>query len=69
MPVVYQDSTSVISLITVGGGITRTKHLRVRMYIAKELVELQEILVCYLNMKDMPADGTSKALEGKGQKD
>ena len=69
VPIVYQDSTSVISLITLGGGITRTKHLTARMYIAKELVELQEILVCYLNTKDMPADGASKALEGKGQKD
>ena len=35
MPVVYQDSTSVISLITKGGGIMRTKHLRARMFIAK----------------------------------
>ena len=35
VPIVYQDSTSVISLITLGGGITRTKHLRARMYIAK----------------------------------
>ena len=30
-PVIYQDSTSVISLITKGGGVVRTKHLRVLM--------------------------------------
>jgi hypothetical protein len=29
--IIYQDSTSMISLITKGGGITRTKHLRTRM--------------------------------------
>jgi hypothetical protein len=69
VPIVYQDSTSVISPITKGGGITRTKHLWVRMHIAKELMELEEILVHYLNTKDMPADGAPKALEGKAQKD
>jgi hypothetical protein len=35
-PIIYQDSTSVISLITKGGGITRTKHLRARMHLGKE---------------------------------
>ncbi len=30
-PLIYQESTSVISLVTKGGGIVRTKHLRVRM--------------------------------------
>ena len=69
VPVVYQDSTSVILLNTKGGVNTRAKHLRARVFITKELVELEEILVCYLNTKDMPADGASKALEGKGQKD
>jgi hypothetical protein len=69
VPIVYQDSTLVILLITKGGGITRTKHIRARMFIAKELVELLDILVCYLNTKDMPVDGASKALEGKAQKD
>ena len=65
VPIVYQDSTSVISLITRGGGVTRTKHLRARMFIAKGLVESGEVLVCYLNTKDMPADGASKVVEGK----
>ena len=69
VPIVYQDSTSVISLITKGGGMTRTKHLRAQMFIAKELVELREIIVLYLNTKKMPADGASKSLEGKPQKD
>ena len=50
----------MVSLITRGGGITRTKHLRARMFIAKELVELN-----YLNTKKMPTDGAS--LERKAQ--
>jgi hypothetical protein len=29
LPLVYQDSTSVITLVTQGGGVTWTKHLRV----------------------------------------
>ena len=69
MLIIYQDSTYLISLITKGGGITRMKHLRATLHIAKELVELKEILVSYLNTKDMPADGASKPLEGKAQKD
>ena len=34
VPIVYQGSTSVISMITKGGGTTRMKHLRARMFIA-----------------------------------
>ncbi len=29
LPLVYQDSTSAVTLVTQGGGVTRTKHLRV----------------------------------------
>ena len=39
------------------------------MFIAKELVDLKEIIVLYLNTKRMPAYGASKSLEGKPQKD
>ena len=35
-PIIYQDSTSVISLVTRGGGITRTKHMRARVNLGKE---------------------------------
>ena len=35
--IAYQDSTSIISLITKCGGITRTKHLRAKIFNAKEL--------------------------------
>jgi hypothetical protein len=38
-PLIYQDCSSVISLVTTGGGVVRTKHLRVRMKLCKEAVE------------------------------
>jgi hypothetical protein len=38
-PVVYQDCSAVVSLVTQGGGKTRTKHLRARMNLAKEMVD------------------------------
>ncbi len=30
-PIIHQDSMSVLTLITQGGGVTRTKHMRARM--------------------------------------
>jgi hypothetical protein len=37
-PIVFQDCKSVITLVTIGGGVTRTKHLRARMNLGKEMV-------------------------------
>jgi hypothetical protein len=62
--IVFQDCTSVISLITLGGGVTRTKHMRARMNLGRESVTEKRILVTYLNTKEMMADGASKVLEG-----
>ena len=45
LPIVYQDSISVISLVMRGGGVTRTKHLRARMNLVKESLELRRSLV------------------------
>jgi hypothetical protein len=38
-PIIHQDSTSVIMLVTRGGGVTRTRHLRNRMHLVKEAVD------------------------------
>jgi hypothetical protein len=38
-PLVYQDYNAVVSLVTKGGGQTRTKHLRARMNLGKEMVD------------------------------
>ena len=63
IPVIFQDSTSVISLVTKGGGIVRTKHLRVCMNLCKEGVEQNKFRVVYAPTKLMIADGCTKALE------
>jgi hypothetical protein len=62
--VVYQDSKSVISLVMEGRGVTRTKHMRSVMHLGKECVDRKKVLLQYLNTQKMPADGTSKILEG-----
>jgi hypothetical protein len=64
VPIVYQDCTAVISLVTIGGGITRTKHMRARKNLGKESVDEKRIIVLYTNTEDMMADGLSKILEG-----
>ena len=65
VPIVFQDCTAVISLVTIGGGITRTKHMRARKNLGKEMVDAKRILVRYINTKEMMADGLSKILEGE----
>jgi hypothetical protein len=32
-PLVYQDNTSVIEMVTSGGGVTRTKQMCTRMFL------------------------------------
>jgi len=65
VPIVFQDCTAVISLVTIGGGITRTKHMRARKNLGKEMVDAKRIMVRYINTKEMMADGLSKILEGE----
>jgi hypothetical protein len=64
-PLFFQDSTSVISLVTKGGGVVRTKHLRVRMNLCKEAVDEKRVRIAYIHTSKMIADGLTKALEGK----
>jgi len=63
-PVVYQDNTSVISLVTLGGGKVRTKHLRTRMFLVKEAIEERKFRVRYVHTSQMSADGLTKILDG-----
>jgi hypothetical protein len=66
VPIIYQDNTSVISLVTIGGGVTRTKHLRARMCLVKEVVDEKRMKIKHVLAADMIADGLTKALEGNG---
>jgi hypothetical protein len=63
-PVVYQDSTSVIEMITSGGGVTRTKHMRTRLYLVLEAIRENRIIVRRVGTKEMKADGFTKCLDG-----
>jgi hypothetical protein len=56
-PIVYQDNTSVISLVTIGGGIVRTKHLRARMCLVKEAISQQKLEIRHVLTADMIAMG------------
>jgi len=59
-PIVYEDCDAVVSLITLGGGVTRTKHLRMRMHLGKEMVDEKLLKVVYKKGDEMLADGFSK---------
>jgi hypothetical protein len=59
-PTIYKDCNVVVSLVTKGGGQTRTKHLRARMNLGKEMVDEKRVIVKYIRGEDMGADGFSK---------
>jgi hypothetical protein len=56
-PMIYQDSASVSTLVTVGGGIVRTRHLRARMNLDQEAIEEKKVAVCHF------PDGLTRTLE------
>jgi len=55
----------VISLVKEGGGVARTKHLRVRMELCKEALREKHIEIIYMPTGKMIADCLTKALDGK----
>jgi hypothetical protein len=59
-PIVYQDCKSVISLVTIGGGVTQTKHLRARMHLGKEMVDEERVRVEYVPAEEMKAVGSAR---------
>jgi hypothetical protein len=61
---IYQDSTSVFTMVTEGGGVTQTKTMRTRMNLVLEAVKEDRIEKSYVNKKAMEADGLSKSLGG-----
>ena len=63
-PLIFEDCKAVISLVTEGGGVMRTKHLRVRMELCKEALQDKKYELRYISTKEMVADGLTKALKG-----
>jgi hypothetical protein len=55
-PVVYQDNTSTISLVTKGGGNLRTKYMKVCQEMIKEKADKGDVKIAYIKMSRMIAD-------------
>jgi len=57
---IYQDYSAVVTLVTNGGGTTRTKHLRARMNLGREAVEEKHASIVHVLAGEMKSDGFSK---------
>ena len=64
-PVVLQDNASTISLVTVGGGKPRTKHMRVRQNVVLEMHHNGQVRIEHVPTADMVADVLTKPLQGE----
>jgi len=63
IPIVFQDCSAVVTLVTKGGGITRTKHRHAHMNLGKEMVDQERVHVVYIKAAEMKADGFSKPFD------
>ncbi len=68
MPTIYQDCSAVVSLVMKRGGKTRTKHLRARMNLAKEMLDEARAEVVHVKAPAMKADGLTKPYEEANHK-
>jgi hypothetical protein len=64
-PVIMQDNASTITLVTVGGGAQRTRHMRVRQHLVLERVTEGKVSVIYTPTGNMLADVLTKPLQGE----
>ena len=64
-PVIYQDCTAVIALVTECGGAVRIKHLRVRMELCREGLQQNKFIISYATTHEMIAEGLTKPLDGQ----
>jgi hypothetical protein len=63
--VMYQDNTSAIRIGSQGTGtFKRSKHIKVRFFWLKELIELGELIFEYIPTTEMVADILTKPLTG-----
>jgi hypothetical protein len=63
-PLIYQDNTSTITLVTTGGGKMRTKHMRALKASVLEGYEKKEYDFKYISTDDMVADLLTKPQSG-----
>lgn len=64
-PVILQDNTSTITLVTKGGGKYRNKYMKVRQGYVKERVDFGDITLQHLPTTMMLADVLTKPLQGE----
>ena len=64
MPIIMQDNTLTVTLVTKGGGKYRTKYLKVRVNLVKEKQDSGELEIRYMPTKLMLADVLTKPLQG-----
>jgi hypothetical protein len=64
-PVLHQDNMSTVHLVTKGGGNPRTRHLKARQFMVKELCDNKEIEVVFTRTSEMIADVLTKPLGGE----
>jgi hypothetical protein len=64
VPIVYQDNESMISLVVKGGGKPRTKHMRARQNLVKEMIEKKQVEIVFVRTEQMLADVLTKPLGG-----
>jgi len=62
-PIVFQDCSAVVTLVMKGRVITRTKHLRARMNLGKEMEDQERVHVVYIKAAEMKVGGFSKPFD------
>jgi hypothetical protein len=60
VPLIFQDNTLVISMVTTGGGINTTKHMRTRMFLVLESLKEKPVTICYIHTSGIIADGLTR---------
>jgi hypothetical protein len=65
VPLVYQDNTSTISLVTKGGRKPRNKYMKVRQEMVKERVSKGDVKILYIKTCNMLADILTKPMSGE----
>ena len=62
--VLFQDNMSTIALCEKGEAGHRTKHIKIRNFFIKELIDSGEVVIRHMPTDDMVADVLTKPLQG-----
>ena len=62
---IYQDSTCSIAMLKQGtGSFKRAKHIKVRFFWLKDLIDAEEIVLKYCKSEELVADLLTKPVTG-----